>query len=162
MDPRFSSWVSASIKRWAPAYGVTISPAVVFGIIQRESLGGRVLQVPESNGTTSWGPMGVNDTVAQDFGVVPPSVMRDKPELGIWYGVRQLALLLQRFKGDVARAVSAYNAGSGNAVRNSAGRFPNQPYVDAVLGYAMAGSGVVLLAIAVGAGVLMARRRRAA
>ena len=32
MDPRFSSWVAASIKRWAPAYGVTIAPSLVFGI----------------------------------------------------------------------------------------------------------------------------------
>jgi soluble lytic murein transglycosylase-like protein len=163
MDSRFASWVAASIKRWGPAYGVAIDPGLVLGIIQRESLGGKVLEVPESNGTTSWGPMGVNDTVALDFGVSPASIMRDKPQLGIWYGVKQLAILLQRFPGDTARAVSAYNAGSGNAVRAAGtGRFPNQTYVDAVLSYAKGGAGLMLLALAIGAGALMSLRRRRA
>lgn len=160
MDPRFTSWAAASIKHWGAAYGVTIPTAVVFGIIQRESLGGKVLEVHEANGTTSWGPMGVNDTVAQDFGVIPASVMRDKPELGIWFGVRQLARLLQRFPGDTARAVAAYNAGAGNANRSAAtGRFPNQSYVDAVLGFAK-GSGMMVAVLAVALGAMLAARQR--
>lgn len=161
MDPSYTSWVAAAIKRWGPYYGVSISPAIVFGIIQRESIGGKVLEVPEPNGTTSWGPMGINDTVAIDLGV-PGSVLRDKPELGVWYGVKWLASLLKKYPGDTARALSAYNAGSGNAVRNpTTGRFPNQAYVDFVLKYAGV-SGVGLMLVAAVAAVFLMRRRRAA
>lgn len=163
MDPRFTSWVNASIAHWAPVYGVTIDPGIIFGIIQRESIGGKVLEVPEPNGTTSWGPMGVNDTTAQDFGISPASIMRDKPELGIWYGVKKFASLLRDFHGDIATALSAYNAGKGNAVRSPAtGKFPNQSYVDAVLKYAGVGAGVLLVGLAVLAGLALVRRRRAA
>jgi soluble lytic murein transglycosylase-like protein len=159
----FSSAVAASVKKWGPYYGVAINPAVVFGIIQKESIGGRVLEVPEPNGTTSWGPMGVNDVTARDLGVLPPSIMRDKPELGIWYGVKWFASLLKKFSGDVPRALSAYNAGAGNAVRGPAGRFPNQAYVDDVLRFAgTSAGGVVVLALVVVAGVVMLKRRMAA
>lgn len=159
----FTSAVAASVKKWGGYYGVAISPAVVLGIIQKESLGGRVLQVPEPNGTTSWGPMGVNDTTAQDLGVVPPSILRDKPELGIWYGVRWFASLLKKYNGDLPRALSAYNAGSGNAVRGATGRFPNQAYVDDVLRFAAgSGGGVMVVALVAIAGAALMRRRRAA
>lgn len=160
----FTSAIAASVKKWGPFYGVAVDPAVVLGIIQKESIGGRVLQVPEPNGTTSWGPMGINDVVAQDLGISPPSILRDKPDLGVWYGVKWFASLLKKFKGDLPRALSAYNAGSGNAVRNAAtGRFPNQTYVDDVLRFARkySGGGAVVLALVIVAGVVLARRRAA-
>ncbi len=163
MDPSYTNWVAAAINRWGPYYGVAISPAVVMGIIQRESIGGKVLEVPESNGTTSWGPMGINDVVAIDLGVSPASTFRDKPQLGIWYGVKWFASLLKKFNGDTARALSAYNAGSGNAVRNPAtGRFPNQAYVDFVLKYAGAGGAGILVVCAIAALVALRSRRKAA
>lgn len=160
----FTSAVAAAVKKWGAFYGVRLDPAVIFGIIQKESIGGRVLEVPESDGTTSWGPMGVNDKVAHDLGVMPPSILRDKPELGIWYGVRWFASLLKKFNGDQARALSAYNAGAGNAVRNATGRFPNQTYVDDVLRFAgsHAGGSVLVVALAMVAGLALARRRKAA
>lgn len=160
MDSRFTSWVAAAIKRWGPYYGVSVDPSVVFGIIQKESIGGKVLQVHEPDGTTSWGPMGVNDKVASDLGVAPASILRDKPELGIWYGVKWFASLLKAYGGDTARALSAYNAGKGNAVRNTAtGRFPNQSYVDDVLKFAGAGgAGLVVLALVIGLVALRPRR----
>lgn len=164
MAPSYTSWVAAAIRRWGAFYGVPISSAVVLGIIQKESIGGKVLQVHEPDGTTSWGPMGVNDRVAIDLGVAPASVLRDKPELGIWYGVKWFASLLKKFNGDTARALSAYNAGSGNAVRNATtGRFPNQAYVDDVLKFAGAGAGVgLVLVLAIVAGLALKRPRRAA
>ncbi len=42
---------------------------------------------------------------------------------------------MKRFGSDTAAVISAYNAGPGNAHRDANGHFPNQRYVDAVLGF---------------------------
>ena len=158
-------FVTNAIRRWGPANGVTIDPALVLAIIQAESSGGRVLETPESGGRRSYGPMMVLDSTARDMGVTDPAQLRD-PGLGIWYGVRYLAGLLKQFRGDVARAVSAYNTGPGRAVRSPSGTFPNQTYVDRVLGYMKTFRGAAIpigALVALGAvAFVLSRRRRAA
>jgi soluble lytic murein transglycosylase-like protein len=152
---KYDAEVSAAIARWAPVYGVTVEPALVHAIIQRESSHGAQLETAESKGRKSYGPMMVLDDTARALGVSNPANLRD-PAQGISVGVRYFASLLKKFPGDTARAISAYNTGPGNAVRNQAGRFPNQSYVDAVTAwwktykYAVAtatSSGLVLVAI---------------
>jgi len=146
---KYDAEVTGAIARWGPGYGVTIDPHLVHAIIQRESSHGAALETAESRGRKSYGPMMVLDSTALSLGAANPASLKD-PATGIWYGVKYLASLLAKFPGDTARAISAYNTGPGNAVRNSSGRFPNQSYVDAVLrwwriyGYAVAGGAATL------------------
>jgi len=150
---KYDAEVAAAVGRWEAAYGLTIEPSLVHAIIQRESSHGAQLETAESRGRKSYGPMMVLDSTAVALGASNPAALKD-PATGISYGVKYLAGLLKRFPGDTARAISAYNTGPGNAVRNSAGRFPNQPYVDSVTAwwktykYAVAGSGAGLGLIA--------------
>jgi soluble lytic murein transglycosylase-like protein len=127
---KYDAEVSAAIARWGS--GVTIDPALVHAIIQRESSHGAQLETAESHGRKGYGPMMVLDSTAIGMGASNPAALKD-PATGILYGVQYLAGLLKRFPGDTARAISAYNTGPGNAVRNPSGRFPNQAYVDAVV-----------------------------
>ena len=128
---KYDAEVQAAIARAARIYSGTIDPALVHAIIQRESSHGVQLETAESGGRHSYGPMMVLDSTAIGLGATNPAALKD-PATGILYGVQYLAGLLHRFPGDIPRAISAYNTGPGNAVRNPAGRFPNQPYVDAV------------------------------
>lgn len=137
--------VRGAAAHWGPLYGVQIDPALVHAILQRESAHGTAPNyvrnhgiVPEPGGHVSYGPMQVyDDTVTSVLKLpFPGRDLASHPELGIWYGTKYLATLLKRFAGDVDRAVAAYNAGPGNAVRSAAGTFPNQPYVNAVRAFA--------------------------
>lgn len=131
---RYDPEVTAAITRWAPTYGVAIDPALVHAIIEKESSHGAQLETDEGGGRHSYGPMMVLDSTARGYGIQNPATLKD-PTLGIWYGVRYLAEQLKTFRGDTARAISAYNAGPFQSRPNAAGRFPNQAYVNAVLGF---------------------------
>ncbi len=168
--------VKNAAAHWAKQYGIAIDPALVHAIIERESAHGQAPNyivhhgaVPEPGGHTSYGPMQVyDDTVHVLNPTLDPMALAQSPGLGIWYGTHYLAQLLKRFRGDVAAAIAAYNAGPGNATRNSAGRFVNQSYVDAVTGFwkryggAAMGALPVLALVAGVAWFAMSRRRRAA
>jgi soluble lytic murein transglycosylase-like protein len=161
---KYDPEVRAAIAHWGPALGVSISPALVHAVIEKESTHGHKLVTDEPGGHHSYGPMMVLDTTATNYGVGDPATLQ-APALGIWYGVRNLAEMLKTFRGDVAAAVSAYNTGPSRAHRNAAGKFPNQAYVNKVLlfwrVYGGAAGAMVVLAI-VGAALWRARRRRAA
>ena len=152
---------------WGPHYGITIDPALVHAVIQKESSHGAKLSAAEPNGHMSYGPMMVYDATARAYGISDPSTLED-PELGIWYGTEYLGQQLKTFSGDTPRAISAYNTGPGNANRDASGAFPNQAYVNTVLGYWTMYRGAVPLGAAAGVIVigltlyLLARRRRAA
>lgn len=172
----WDSEVGKAVAHWGPVYGLSIDPALVHGIIERETAhgaapgyirGGGV--VAEPGGHHSYGPMQVyDDTVHAMNSTLDPTALAQSPALGIWYGVHYLGHLLQQFKGDTAAAIAAYNAGPGNAKRNAAGKFPNQGYVDAVLGFwnqyrgaVAVGLPVIALAAAVVFMVMRPRRRAA-
>lgn len=168
---KYDAEVSRAVAYWEPRLGVSIPPALVHAIIQKESSHGLALVSLEPGNRRSFGPMMVLDTTAKGYGVTNPEALRD-PGLGIMYGVRYLGEQIKRFGGDIERAVSAYNAGPGNAKRNPAtGRLPNQvAYVDKVLAFWKQYQGAARAAApAAGAAVLLilglvyaARRRRAA
>lgn len=164
---KYDAEIASAIAHWAPALGVSISPALVHAIIQRESSHGAQLVTAEPGGRFSYGPMMVLDTTARAYGVADPASLKD-PARGIYYGVRNLAELLRQFRGDVPAAVSAYNTGPSRAKRNAQGKFPNQAYVDAVLGFwkryggAVAAGGGVLVLLVLGLLLLRSRRLRAA
>jgi soluble lytic murein transglycosylase-like protein len=127
--------VNRAIAHWAPVYGVSISPSLVHAIIERESGHGRALVTIEPHGHKSYGPMMVLDSTAATFGIQDPTMLSARPAIGIWYGVRQFAKLLQQFGGDTERAISAYNTGAGRAKLSTSGTYPNQAYIDSVLDF---------------------------
>lgn len=137
--------VRSAAAHWGSAYGVTVDPALIHGIIERESRHGQDPRyllyhgvVPEPGGHVSYGPMQVYDdtvdTLVGGSGLTGED-FASHPELGIWWGTKYFAKLLHDFGGDTARAVAGYNAGPGRANRDAAGNFPNQSYVDAVLSF---------------------------
>lgn len=162
---KYDTEVATAIRYWSPTLGVSIDPKLVHAVIQKESSHGLHLVTPESKGRYSYGPMMVLDDTARTYGVTDPSTLKD-PAKGIWWGVRYLAGLLKQFPGDTDRAISAYNTGPGNAKRNAAGKFPNQPYVDAVKGWwriyggAAAGGAAAIAGLLVGVFLLLRARRR--
>lgn len=165
---KYDAEVLRAVAHWAPSYGISIPSSLVHAVIQQESSHGRVLVSNEPGGHKSYGPMMVLDSTAKSMGISDPSVLTD-PQLGIWYGVRYLGRQLASFAGDTARAIAAYNAGPGNAKRNATtGKFPNQSYVDRVMGYwklygGAVGTGALAGVVLVAATIfLLSRRRRAA
>lgn len=155
---RYDSEVRAAVNRWGPFYGVAVPLGLVHAIIEQESTHGRSLVTEEPGGRRSYGPMMVLDSTARSLGIADPGSLARIPALGISVGVRYLASLLKRFRGDVGKAVSAYNAGPGGVGRNPA-------YVAKVLGYfrTYQGAGTLgLVALGVVAWVLISRKRRLA
>jgi len=155
---RWDAEVRAAVARWGPAFGVTIDPALVHAIIQKESSHGDLLVTAEPGGRFSFGPMMVLDSTAAGMGVKVPSSL-SQPAIGISYGVRYLAQQLQRYGGRVSDAVAAYNGGS--ARKDAQGRYVNtkgvpvvQAYVDKVLGYWNSYKGQVSAAAATAAPVV--------
>lgn len=169
--------VNQAAAHWAKALGVAIDPALVHAVIERESGHGQAPNyvanhgvVPEPGGHHSYGPMQLYDDTIATMGLgIRPEDLASHPQLGIWYGVKWLGGLLQKFRGDTAAAISAYNAGAGNAKRSSTGKFPNQGYVDFVLSFWNRNKGlvasvvpVVLLAAGLVWFLMLRGRRRAA
>ncbi len=164
---KYDAEVSRAIAHWGPTYGVAIPPALVHAIIERESGHGRSLVTVEPGNHRSYGPMMVLDTTATSvFHLADPTALVD-PGLGIWYGVGYLAQQLKRFPGSPTRAISAYNAGAGNAHLTASGTYPNQPYVNKVLALLKQYRGAAAVAVPtaillVGGLLLLSARRRAA
>src|SRR3972149_2731493 len=120
--------VGSATGRWAPEYGVTIEPALVHAVIEKES-SHRALVTDEGGGRFSYGPMMVLDSTARGLGARNPASLKD-PARGISYGVKYLGQLLRQFRGDLAQVLAAYNAGPDVRRSRATGRFPNQSYVD--------------------------------
>jgi soluble lytic murein transglycosylase-like protein len=166
---KYDAEVAAAVAQAGRIYGVAVDPALVHAVIEQETRHGalKLTGTREPDGHYSYGPMQVKDTTAAMHGVSEPSTLAI-PSVGIRIGTYELARLLRLFPGDTTRAIAAYNAGPGNANRNAAGRFPNQPYVDAVLSFwnvykgAVMASGAALAAIALVAWLVLRVMRRGA
>jgi len=167
---RWDAEVRAAVNQAGILYGIRPDPALVHAIIEKETIHGAlpITGTQEPRGHISYGPMQVLDSTAAMHGISDPRTLA-MPSLGIRIGTFELARLLQKFAGDTARAIAAYNGGPGLAVRSKAtGRFPNQSYVDAVLGFwarfktvaTSAAPAAGLIAVAVLAFMLMRRRQR--
>lgn len=166
---KYEAEVTRAIAQVNPA----IDPKLVHAIIQKESTHGATLVTHEPNDPKtgaarySYGPMMVLDTTARgDYGIADPSSLARDPALGILVGVKYLNSKLRAYPGNVPSAVAAYNAGSARKTKD--GRYVNQAYVDAVLGFwkqyggaVAAGGGILVLAV-VAFLLLRSRRLRAA
>jgi soluble lytic murein transglycosylase-like protein len=146
-----------------------VDPALIHGIIQKETLHGALPLVNrEAKGGFSYGPMQVRDATATTVLHVAPASLAD-PRRGIYYGTQYLASLILRFNGDIERAISGYNAGPGNAKKTKAGTWINQKYVTDVLSFwnrfkraAVSAAPVALPLLLIGGLLLWARARRRA
>jgi soluble lytic murein transglycosylase-like protein len=164
---KWDAEVSAAVNQARTLYGIAVDPALVHAVIEKETLHGAlpITGTLEPNGHYSYGPMQVQDSTGAMHGISEASSMA-LPSIGIRIGTLELARLMQLFPGDTARAVAAYNAGAGNAARNATGKFFNQAYVDAVLGFwnkyrgPLAAGGAALLALLLLLFVTLRRRAR--
>jgi len=174
MALRWDPEVSAAANQALAHYGIAVDKALIHAVIEKETLHGAlpITGTREPNGHYSYGPMQVMDSTAAQHGINDPTTLAI-PSIGIRIGTFELARLLKLFPGDTPRAIAAYNAGAGNAARNSAGLFFNQSYVNAVLGFwnqfrtalgpaASASAPVVLVLAAAAAWFILSRPRRLA
>lgn len=139
---------------------------LVMAVMRRENAAGDTMAARrEPDGSVSRGLMQVKEATARDLGLSDP-MMLHVPAIGIDYGVHYLAQQLARYRGNVANAVAAYNAGSARFTVQET--FVNQAYVTAVLGFyrqlrahpGLTAASVGMLA-AGGLGLLLFARQRA-
>lgn len=140
---KYDAEVVAAIAQAARARRVTFTPPLVHAVIEKESTHGRSLVTDEGPDPKtgrrrySYGPMMVLDSTASgEYGIADPSSLARDPGLGIRIGVDYLARQAALYPGDPARAIAGYNYPAGaKRGRDAAGKFANQAYVDAVLGF---------------------------
>ena len=130
---RYLPLAQQSAARWSGALGIQIPVNLAMAVMRQENpRGDTTLAVREPNGNLSRGLMMVQDTTAIDLGLKDPRLLTT-PAIGIDYGVRYLGHQLVRYRGNVASAVAAYNAGTARFTERET--FTNQSYVDRVLGF---------------------------
>ena len=123
--------VRQSAAHWSKVFGVAIDPALIHGVIEKESSHGRNPNyvrnggiVPEPGGHVSYGPMQLYDTTVAGMRLgIRPEDLATHPSLGIWYGTREFARRLKALGGDPLKAIASWNPGAGRS------------YVDAVVGF---------------------------
>ena len=89
----------------------------------------------EHGRAVSWGLMQIMGQVARERGFKGDFRELLQPEVGLYWGCRQLSVLKERYfkKHGWAGVIAAYNQGNARKIGN---RFANQPYVDRVLKFA--------------------------
>jgi len=107
--PLFTDRYQPEIERIAAVHSV--DPALVRAVIHAES----AFNPQARSRVGAQGLMQLMPATAEELGVVSPF----NPEQNIDGGVRYLALLLQRYEGDITLATAAYNAGPGAVERYS-------------------------------------------
>jgi Soluble lytic murein transglycosylase and related regulatory proteins (some contain LysM/invasin domains) len=105
--PLFTDRYQQEIERIAATHSV--DPALVRAVIHAES----AFNPQARSRVGAQGLMQLMPATAEELGVVSPF----NPEQNIDGGVRYLAMLLQRYEGDITLATAAYNAGPGAVQR---------------------------------------------
>jgi hypothetical protein len=118
--PRGLGQTTAEIQAMivAAADQLGVPENIALGIASHESGFNPNAENHNSNGTTDWGVMQLNDTTVQTMGVSNPL----DPQQNINAGVQLLANLLAQYGGNVYNALWAYASGSGNV---GPGKTPN-------------------------------------
>ena len=101
------SSIAQMVVTAANQYGVP--PELALGIAAHESGFNPNATNHNTNGTTDWGVMQLNDTTVQTLGVADPL----DPQQNINAGVSLLAKYLQQYNGDQTQALWAYASGPG-------------------------------------------------
>lgn len=125
--------IGSSVLNWTPeleSYGKQyhVDPLLLAAVVRVESDGN-----PSAvSSTGAVGLMQLTPAVCHDFGVSNPY----EPKQNIRAGAALMAKNMSRFKGDLTKAIAAYNAGPGNVV-NGAWQHLSETvhYVPRVLGF---------------------------
>lgn len=133
---RWRALAAQESARWGSVYGVSVPVDTVLAVIQAESSGRPRAKRTEPDGRVSRGLMQVLDPTARELGLADVQQLYI-PVVGISTGVKYLAQQLKRYRGNLANAIAAYNAGS--ARFNEDETYRNQGYVDKVLRFLRAG-----------------------
>lgn len=125
--------LSKTIDRIGRQYGV--EPALIKATIEVESNWDINAKRYEAHkGDASWGLMQLlletGRWILKDNNLTIPQLVA--PETNITAGTKYLKYQLDRYNGNVADAIAAYNAGS--AKKNAQGVYTNQEYVNKVYG----------------------------
>ncbi len=110
-DARMGEEVKAKVVAAAQAKG--INPDLALALIQQESGGDVNSTMHNTNGTTDWGLMQVNDAVIADYNRKHGTNLDPRHNINdnITVGMDELAGHLQKWGGDVDKALLAYNRG---------------------------------------------------
>ncbi len=95
-------------------------PYLIFGLIRQESSFNTFAESPVG----ARGLMQIMPRTAQELKPGVSLDMLKKPSINVQMGSRYIHALIREFKGDVHKALAAYNAGAGN-VRRWSRRFPD-------------------------------------
>lgn len=127
--------VDAQRPRVKAASGVDVPHELAMAIIDRESLPryNTLSYRREPNGTESYGLMQILVSTARGIGFTGAATDLFLPNVGVYWGMLYLANQLKRYKGDVTKAVAAYNAGSARP-DGKGGYITTTGYVPFVLG----------------------------
>lgn len=122
--------VESNLDNWSVRYEPTLKLANdVTGYAQKNLITYATEEVLQH---MSFGLMQILGVVARDLGFTDKLVMLCIPEIGLFYGCKQLQRLQQRYGEDEASVISAYNAGT--AKKTDGGMYINQSYIDKVYG----------------------------
>jgi len=141
-DARMGEEVKAKVVAAAQAKG--INPDLALALIQQESGGDVNSTMHNTNGTTDWGLMQVNDAVIADYNRKHGTNLDPRHNINdnITVGMDELAGHLQKWGGDVDKALLAYNRGDGgaNSWLRSGKSAQDNDYVRKVRSYMSAGT----------------------
>jgi len=121
--------VESTWDTWAWKYEPTVSYSV--RIRDYANKLGILYATEEKNQKTSWGLMQVMGFLARDLGFTDHLSMLWHPEIGIFYGAKNLQRLSQKYS-DETDVIASYNAGSPR--KTPGGFYENQGYVNRVSG----------------------------
>jgi soluble lytic murein transglycosylase-like protein len=125
------SSVAAMVTQAAQQYGVPVN--VALGIASHESGFNPTATHTNTNGTTDYGVMQLNDTVLQTYGLTPAQAL--DPQTNIDTSMKLLSSYLNKYNGNVDTALWAYASGAGTV---AAGGQPNSTasqFIDYVTAY---------------------------
>lgn len=121
--------VAQMVVNAANQYGVP--PNLALGIASHESGFNPNATNVNTNGTTDWGVMQLNDTTVKTLGVSNPL----DPQQNIDAGVGLLASYLQKYNGNTSLALQAYASGPGTVASGSAPNSTASSFISYVQGY---------------------------
>lgn len=156
LPPKIERWrrlVGAELVKVAARHRYTPTVDLVLAIIATESSGDPGAVHTEPDGRVSRGLMQMLEGTARDLGLLDPNRLHD-PDVSVSLGAEYLARQLDRYQGNTAAAVAAYNAGSARFTESE--QFVNQRYVDRVLHWFEQSAPAGLFPFALAAGAALA------
>lgn len=113
------------VERWHPEFP-ELDPAWVLAIIAQESQGFPYLEGPDGENS-----VGLMQVIARSWTGTHEQLKR--PALNIYVGMRMLSSILEQTKGNLRRALGAYNCGFVGLDAELCGRYGGYAYADRII-----------------------------